>query len=118
MTDLTLFKQVPLRSKVYTDGANGLTCIRCGADDGTVRGCHYNGWRSLSYGKGRGEKCGDIMIADFCQRCDQVFSEENYGDWEHGSDSLERSEQFQHWVLKTIERRIRLGMITVHGMTV
>lgn len=109
---MMLEKTPPIRRKKLTDAACGQSCIRCGADDGTVRACHYNGFRSHSYGKGRGVKCGDIFVADFCQACDDLFSEANYHRWEGGSRSTERSEEFQHWVLKTIERRVRDGMLT------
>jgi hypothetical protein len=36
------------------------------------------------YGKGRGLKCDDTLTAEFCQGCDDLFSEKNYGKWEGG----------------------------------
>ena len=75
-------------------------CIRCGAT-GTTRLSHYNGFRSYSYGKGRGIKGHDIAAAEFCHHCDSVFSEENYHVFAGGSRSIERSEEFLHWVTMT-----------------
>jgi len=110
-------KLPPIEDRRLTRAAKGQTCIRCGTNDGTVCACHYNGFRAYSYGKGRGVKCGDIFVADFCRACDDLFSEANYHRWDGGSQSVERSEEFQHWVLKTIERRVRDGVLTTGRKT-
>lgn len=87
-----------------TEHARHMPCIRCGKE-GETRACHFNGFRQHSYGKGRGIKCNDMVTAEFCQGCDDLFSEKNYAAWTGGSKSIERSEEFQHWVIMTIIRR-------------
>ena len=79
-------------------------CIRCGRP-GETRRAHYNGLRQHSYGKGRGIKCNDVAVAEFCQHCDDRFSEANYPLWEDGSKSIERSEEFLHWCMLTQIRK-------------
>lgn len=79
-------------------------CIRCGKEGETCLR-HYNGYRSHSYGKGRGIKCSDIAAAELCNECDAEFSEANYGKWVGGSKSIERSEEFLHWCMMTNIRR-------------
>ena len=83
-----------------TQAARNQPCIRCGRE-GETRASHYNGFRAYSYGKGRGLKASDIATAEFCHQCDDDFSESNYGLWPGGSKNIERSEEFQHWVIMT-----------------
>ena len=78
-------------------------CIRCGKP-GETRRAHYNGYRSYSYGKGRGRKCSDVATAEFCNDCDQLFSESSYPLYAGGSKSVERSEEFLHWIIMTAIR--------------
>jgi len=92
------------RDRKELDKARHRGCIRCGRD-GETRPCHYNGFRSHSYGKGRGIKCTDIATAEFCQACDELFSEAKYQMWVGGSKSTERSEEFLHWIMLTNIRR-------------
>lgn len=79
-------------------------CIKCGAPN-QFGISHYNGYRSHSYGKGRGIKANHLMTADFCHNCDAIFSEKNYADWDNGSKSIDRSEQFLHYIAMTNIRR-------------
>ena len=95
-----------------TDSARDKPCIRCGKI-GETCARHYNGFRSHSYGKGRGIKCNDICTAEFCNDCDQFFSEANYDIWDNGSKSVERSEEFLHWVAMTNIRRLSEGVLMV-----
>lgn len=95
----------PVRLKTITDRARDKTCIRCGKY-GETRACHYNGFRAHHYGKGRGIKCSDLMTAEFCQECDDLFSEKNYPHWADGSKSIDRSEEFLHWISMTNIRRL------------
>ncbi len=62
-------KSKPLRSKKLRDFARGQSCVRCGADDGTIVGAHLaeQGWC------GRGIKCGDDRIAHLCRRCHELL---------------------------------------------
>lgn len=99
-----MLKTAPIRSKKLTNAARFQPCIRCGRE-GETRACHYNGYRQHVYGKGRGIKCDDTMTAEFCQACDDLFSEKNYPLWEGGSKSIERSEEFLHWIMMTNMRR-------------
>lgn len=93
-------------ARLVDDAANQ-PCIRCGRT-GETRRCHYNGIRQHAYGKGRGIKCSDIMTAEFCYFCDKLFSEESYHRWKDGSKSIERSEEFLHWIAETNIRRASL----------
>ena len=79
-------------------------CIRCGKE-GETRRCHYNGFRSHGLGKGRAIKASDLAVAEFCQHCDDRFSEAYYPLWQDGSKSMERSEEFLYWILLTQMRR-------------
>lgn len=88
------------RNPKLLKAAKDCTCIRCGKPNET-RACHYNGFRQHVYGKGRGIKCSDSLTAHFCQACDDLFSEKNYHAWPGGSKSIERSEEFLHWIFMT-----------------
>lgn len=89
-----------------TQKANGKTCIRCGASDAYA--CHYNGQRQYAYGKGRGIKAHDMATAEFCHRCDQLFSEGQKAIW---MSQDERSEEFLHWITMTNIRRFKSGVL-------
>ena len=78
-------------------------CIRCGKI-GETRRCHYNGLRQHMLGKGRGIKCNDLAVAEFCHDCDQRYSEASYNAWEGGSKSVERSEELLYFIIMTIIR--------------
>lgn len=86
------------------DKARNRSCIRCGKE-GETRPAHYNGFRSHSYGKGRGIKCSDIATAELCHSCDELFSEAFYYRWDGGSKSTKRSEEFLHLIMLTNIRR-------------
>lgn len=85
---------------ILREQARNSPCVRCGRE-GETRVCHMNGYRASSYGKGRGIKCHDLATAFFCQACDDLFSEKNYHLWPGGSKSVDRSEQFLHWIMMT-----------------
>jgi hypothetical protein len=89
-----------------TESARHQSCIRCGKE-GESRMAHYCGFRAHSYGKGRGIKANDEATACLCQECDYLFSEANYHAWPGGSKSIERSEEFLHYILLTIIRRAK-----------
>ena len=97
------------------DAARDMPCIRCGKE-GETRACHYNGTWQLAYGKGRGQKCSDLMTAEFCNTCDSMFSEGTYSYWlvdHHTEYSIElmRSAEFHHWIAMTNIRRIENGWL-------
>jgi len=97
-----------LTNKIMKDARSGKPCIRCGSNDGTVCGRHYNGQRQHKYGKGRGIKCHPLLVADLCSNCDRDFQEGTVGkrDWEART---EYSEEFQHWCLMSLIRREQEG---------
>lgn len=98
-------------SQILRDAANGQSCVRCGKNDGTTCGAHYTGFRRLEYGGGISQKVHDFCIADLCDECHRHM------------DTLSRkknkaqihSEEFQHYVLLTIERRLMQGFLVVKG---
>lgn len=92
------------RDRKMLDEARDRPCIRC-SRPGETRPAHYCGFRQHAYGKGRGIKADDTMTAEFCQACDDLFSEASYHLWPGGSKSVERSEEFLHWVAMTNIRR-------------
>ena len=94
------------------DAARNMPCIRCGKV-GETRACHYNGPRQHDFGKGRGQKCSDLMTSEFCDDCDRVFSE---GKCVVNAPPIEakwvRSEDFLYWIAMTNIRRIENGWFT------
>lgn len=89
--------------------ARGQTCIRCGADDGTVVLAHYFGPRRHAYGGGMGHKGHDAVAAELCMTCHKWF--------DTGCRIRERrweaSEEFLHCVALTWIRRIENGLVTI-----
>ena len=57
---MSIFKDKPIRSKKLLSSARGESCVNCGARDDTVVAAHYQGLRSLSYGKGKSQKPHDM----------------------------------------------------------
>lgn len=80
------------------------TCIKCGKPD--AYRCHYNGVRQHTYGKGRGIKCNDFLVAWFCHSCDQEFTEGSMQERWNGS-KYERSEEFLHWIIMSHLRDLK-----------
>lgn len=93
------------------DAPNGKPCVRCGARRETTVGAHYTGMRRDSYGGGLGQKCWDICIADFCDMCHEYFDRVS----REKSKAIEHSEEFQHYIIVTIMRRIDEGVLVVSG---
>ncbi len=91
-----------------TKAANGMPCIRCGKI-GETRACHYNGPRQHDFGKGRGIKANDIATAEFCQSCDDRFTEGSTDDF--WANKWERSEEFMYWSILTNIRRFNEGVL-------
>ncbi len=84
-----------------TDKAKDSICIKCQSPNAYA--CHYNGPRQHVFGKGRGRKCHDLMSAEFCHKCDQLFTEgSTSSSWK---DKWERSEDFLFWIGMTNIRR-------------
>ena len=108
---MAISKDQPIRSKKLLSSARGASCVNCGAQDDTVVSAHYQGLRSLSYGKGKGQKPHDILVADLCHKCHTAFDNYENGEGDEFQRKIDRSEQFQHAILLTIIRRIREGVI-------
>lgn len=58
------------------DFAAGQSCVRCGAQDGTVVLAHYTGVRRHSYGGGFGIKVHDGVGAHLCMTCHKIMDTE------------------------------------------
>ena len=109
----------PIRSKAFTDAANGTDCIRC--SDSHAYACHYNGIRQHKYGKAMRQKCTDLMTAEFCKHCDDMFSEGVpllFYDGSRACTEEERSEEFQHWINMTNIRRLERGDLIMKGVKI
>jgi hypothetical protein len=106
-----LFKEVPIRSKKLLSAARGEPCVNCGRNDGTVVAAHYQGLRSSQYGKGKGQKPHDILVADLCHKCHSAFDNYEIGEGTGLAKKIDASEQFQHLIFKTLIRRIHKGTI-------
>ena len=71
---VTFLKDTPIRSKKLLSAARGESCVNCGTQDGTVVAAHYQGLRSHQYGKGKGQKPHDILVADLCVKCHSALT--------------------------------------------
>lgn len=83
--------------------AEGQSCIRCGADDGTIVLCHYSGVWQHKFGKGMRIKGSDLAAAELCAKCHRYFDEYHSGRSEYAL--AVRSEDFLAMCLLTIIRR-------------
>ena len=92
-----------------TQSAKGKSCIRCGKNDET-RAAHFNGTYQHQYGKGRGIKGHDIVTAELCHACDQMFTEGSTSGFTSKDD---RDAQFLHLVCMTNIRRFNCGVLKV-----
>lgn len=108
------------RCQKLTESANGRSCVRCGAQDGTVVGAHYTGARRGDFGGGYGIKVHDYMLAHLCGSChelmDRLWREASKEDderkkWLH-------SEEFLRLVALTWERWFNDGTLSVKGSRV
>jgi hypothetical protein len=93
--------------------ANGQSCVRCGADDGTINLCHYSGPYQHKFGKGRGIKGADIAAADLCGQCHKFFDEYESQSGASEDWKVARSEEFLAACMLTVIRRIQQGIIKV-----
>ena len=111
---MNLQKHKPYRNRAMLDAARDMPCIRCGRE-GETRACHYNGLWQHQYGKGRGQKCSDLMTAEFCHSCDQLFSEGKLSPFYSKETDYKylpeiRDAEFHHWIAMTNIRRIENGI--------
>jgi hypothetical protein len=99
-----------LEERVMSHARSGNPCIRCGVNDGTVCGRHYNGQYQHKFGKGRGIKCHPIAVADLCKTCDSVFQEGSVPKEEYDLRN-DYSDQFQHLCILSAIRRFDQGIL-------
>ena len=92
-----------------TKSAKGVSCIRCGRE-GETRAAHFNGTYQHQYGKGRGIKAHDMVTAELCHACDQLFTEGSTGSFTSKDD---RDAQFLHLICLTNIRRFDNGVLKV-----
>jgi hypothetical protein len=101
-----------IRSKQLREGGRDQSCVNCGALDGTVVGAHYQGIRSHIFGKGKGIKPHDLLVADLCRTCHAEF---DAGEGSYVADPLQRkidlSERFLFCVMLTLLRRVYDGVL-------
>ena len=105
---MNLLKHKPYRNRKMLDAARDMPCIKCGIDNGTICARHYNGSYQHMYGKGRGQKCSDLMTAEFCSECDRDFQEGTIRLW---PTDAARNAEFLHWIAMTNIRRIENGWL-------
>ena len=94
-----------VRSRKYLNAAEDSFCVRCSSEVRPAVACHYTGLRQHDYGKGRGVKCHDICTADLCDECHGYFDRPEI------NKSIEASEEFLHYIMLTIIRRVQNGII-------
>lgn len=71
--------------------ARDQSCVRCGAEDGTVVLCHYTGVRRQDFGGGFGIKVHDAAGAHLCSSCHALMDREQRSKankWEHSEEFL------------------------------
>ena len=85
--------------------ADGESCTRCEANDGTIILAHYTGFRQHSYGKGMGYKGSDVVAAYLCSKCH--FRLDN----PTARKSVEASEEFLHCCALTFMRLVENGVL-------
>jgi len=89
------------------NAAEGQSCVRCGANDGTVVLAHYFGFRRHSYGGGMSRKGHDAVGAHLCGTCHKLM------DTTLRSKELkvDHSEEFLHLIALTVIRLFNLGIV-------
>jgi hypothetical protein len=87
-------------SQILRDASNGQVCVRCGKHE-CPGGAHYTGF-----------KCHDFLTADLCRECHVYMDRE----CRSKEEAVEHSEEFQHLVILTLERRFVQGTVIVKGM--
>lgn len=107
-------KQPEIKLSHYTGAAANTSCIRCGAQDGTVVFAHYNGKLGQRFGRGMARKSIDFAGADLCHKCHAYF--DTYGKDENGK-ALEnddaRDAEFLSYCVLTTARREQQGVIEI-----
>ena len=98
-------KNKPYRNKKLLNASRGRSCLKCGADDGTIVRAHYQGIGSERIGKGWAQKPHDFASADLCYRCHNEFDQ-----YKTGNDT-DRGWEFLMLCMETLARDFREGII-------
>ncbi len=105
------FKQIPIRSRPYLDGAKGQSCkLRipgvCTGNTETTVAAHIRDGHS-----GRSIKASDLSVVDACAGCHARF--DGQADWPLST------EDWLFYALRglqeTLESRVEQGLLTVKG---
>jgi hypothetical protein len=111
-----MLKLPAFRSKKMLEAAKGQSCVNCGVNDDTIVACHYQGMRADAFGRGKGRKAHDLLVADLCSGCHSSF--DNYSASMVADPlfkKIDLSELFMYCVLMTLIRRVRQGVLTAKG---
>lgn len=101
-----LEKNKPYRNPSLIAAVDGMACIRCGRQDGTVVPAHYSGICASLLGKGVGVKAHDFVAA-YCLKCHTEADSYKVGnDYEAGFFRLMD-------ILKTLQVMLRDGKIKI-----
>jgi hypothetical protein len=100
------------RSKKYLAAAEGQACVHCGVRDGTVVAAHYTGYRGHEFGKGKGIKVSDLLVADLCTTCHSAYDSHRISNLSgEYIRKIDQSEQFLTDIARTLARRIEQGVL-------
>jgi len=98
-------KNKPYRNKKLLNASKDRTCIKCGADDGTIVRAHYQGIGSERVGKGWGQKPHDFVSADLCMVCHSELDQ-----YEDGN-TTDRGWEFLLLCMETLARDFKQEII-------
>jgi len=102
------------RSKAYLAAANGQACVHCGVRDGTVVAAHYTGYRGHEFGKAKGLKGSDLLVADLCASCHSAYDSHRMSNLSgEYLRKIDQSEQFLTDIARTVLRRIEQGVLKI-----
>ena len=91
------------------EAARDQSCVRCGAEDGTVVLAHYFGPRRHDYGGGMSRKGSDLIGAHLCANCHTYMDSKS----RDKDNRWELSEEFLHLCALTILRLEATGKLRV-----
>jgi hypothetical protein len=110
--------KLKIRSKKIRNAARGQACVNCGINDGTTVAAHYQGMRSLAFGKGTGSKPHDVCVAFLCCKCHMMF---DAGEGSFVKDRFQRkvdlSERFLYCVMLTVIKLCEMGVLYTDDMS-
>ena len=96
---MNYLKQPTFRSEAWRRAVASLPCVCC-MKDGPSQAAHAN-----HRGKGMAHKASDVFVAPLCPTCHAEFDQGKR--W----SKQEKRELMDEWILQTIDRLARDGMI-------